>query len=266
MLIVDVVITCGARFEGNPPLNYLVFSTNGEHRYCPVFAKTRGPHKQYLYSNQHKPSAAIPTKSPVLYSASYKGVLASFEWTPLGGWNTKESFMTEKRVSKIEECKKSFLKELDSYLSWVFPKIRFDLENATVFFDVTKEKPPCSYLEEGMMVVWNDEYLPRNNPARVHCGEGPFLVVRDNNCIASFIHDKDGTGSDVCTKIRPGDDRVILKCPNEDFLISVHGGYLRRMAKYRQRTEYALFLTDMRDLLKRRAWLEEEQQYVDKYY
>lgn len=266
MLIVDVVVTCGAHFEGNPPSSYLVFSTNGKFQYCPVFEfeKTRGLHNQYLYPDQYGSPTATVAKSSVLYSASYEGVSAFFEWKPLDGWNTKEPFMVEKRISKIEERKKNFLQEFDRDLSLIFPRFRFDLESAAVFTDVTEEKPPRSFLEEGMLVVWNDKYLPRNNPARKHCGEGPFLVIWDNNHIASFhvTYDKDSSISDVHTKIKPRDYRVILKCPDEDLLISVHGGYLRRMAKYRQRTGHVLLLTDMRDLLKQERKRLEAKQYM----
>lgn len=228
MLIADVVVTGEAHFEGVYPPTHLVFSTNEGHRYCPVFEKTRESHEQYFYLNQYRPSSATVAKSSVLYSASYEGVSVLFDWKPLDGWNTKEPFMIERRVSKMEERKKNFLQELDSYLSWVFPGFRFDLESATVFTDVTKEKPPQSFLEEGMLVVWNDKYLPRNNRVRKELGEGPFLVIWDDNHIVSV-------SKNSVVEIKPRNHRVILKCPDENFLISAHEGYLKRvMPKYRR--------------------------------
>lgn len=239
MLIVDVAVTYGAHFEGNPPSSYLVFSTNGKYRYCPVFEKTRGPHKQYLYHDQYRPFSATVTKSSVPYSASYEGVSASFDWKPLDGWNTKEPFMIERRVSKMEE-RSSIEQEFAEYLARAIPKCHIDLGSAVVFHNVTEEKPPLSFLEEGMMVVWNDQYLPRDNPARVHCGEGPFLVVKDDNYIVSFdvIYNDDHIASihkNANADAKPRSHRVILKCPDENFLISAHEGYLKRvMPKYRR--------------------------------
>lgn len=93
---------------------------------------------------------------------------------------------------------------------------------AVAFHEVTdKDLPICCFMT-GDVLVWNDAFIAKEHPARRHCGEGPFRVVRDESYLVAF--EKDPIHNRVRGAIKVGNDRLVLLNLPTQCLIIAHGG------------------------------------------
>ncbi len=155
-----------------------------EQRYCPVNDHSRGP-AQYL--ERHEPNPALVAE--------------------------EQSHVSDQTLDDQDLW--DYIRES---IADVVPNPKtVDVTKATAFHNVTSKQLPSCYHETGEVLMWNYRYVPRDHPARQHCGEGPFLVIHDQ----SYITMRHMKGS----YMEPGMDRLVLMNLRTRVLIIAHGGY-----------------------------------------
>ncbi len=103
-----------------------------------------------------------------------------------------------------------------------------DIASAVAFHEVTDQNlPPCHFVS-GDVLIWNDAFVPKKHPARRHCGEGPFKVVRDENYLVAFVTDRNNR---VTSDVRTGKDRLVLLNLSTFGLIIAHGSFFMAVEK-----------------------------------
>lgn len=217
----EFAIAC-VPFEMQTISNSIVSPPYKEHRYCPVLT-TRGRHTQYLQHEQSYP--ALVVKPSVLYSAYTNDISVSFDWAAL--FRRYDDIVIAQEEVIHEENHGDIPWELLDYITDAVPEYKPEhIEHAVAFHNVTDEELPISWLEKGMTVVWNDKFVPKDHPARKHCGEGPFLVVRDESFLIEFTQG-------APEKTRSGSNRVVLESVIDQRMTIAHGGYfLMRESQY----------------------------------
>lgn len=162
----------------------------GKRRYCPVL-KTRGQPAQYLEKKHDQTQSALVAKN-----------------------DTALDLVTDLETGTDQD-------DLIDYIRDAIPELEpREAANAVVFHEVTdKDLPPCSFMT-GDTLVWNDTFIPPGHPARVHCGEGPFKVVRDETYLVAFTKDAHHSRP---TNYNVGNNRVVLQNQRDQTLIIAHG-------------------------------------------
>lgn len=210
----ELMFACEAHFEMPLAISSAVSPPYKEHRYCPVLI-ARGRHKQYLEHEQ--PISALVAKPSALCNPFPVQVSVTFD--PAAFLRRHDYQVIPEKIADADENHGDIPWDLLDYITDAIPEFKPEhITSAVAFRNVTEEDLPRSFFEEGMELAWNDKYIAKNHPARKHCGEGPFLVVRDESYLITFT-----PGSPEKTK--KGSDRLVLENLSTGHMIIAHGGY-----------------------------------------
>lgn len=203
-----------------------VLVPNQERRYCPVFI-TRGRPTQYL-EHHETPTPALVAKN-CLFKLHSDQLSVTCDWSALRRVDRNVDVGV---IPQFEE-KEDFLSLLD-YITDVIPEFNPEhINDVVAFHDVTERELSTCHHTEGMVLVWNDDFVSKNHPARRHCGEGPFKVVRDESYLIAFKMDLKGY-SEKCkglgnsshlTGIKSGSNRLVLESVTTHNTMIAHGGF-----------------------------------------
>ncbi len=97
-----------------------------------------------------------------------------------------------------------------------------EISNAVAFHEVTDKDLPSCYFVAGDVLKWNEKFISPRHPARRHCGEGPFKVVRDESYLVAFVKD---SNSKVTSDIKTGSNRLVLLNLSSLSFIIAHGSF-----------------------------------------
>lgn len=247
----ELVIAC-APFETTAVSIGVVFPPYQEHRYCPV-KNSRGRRTQYLLQHE-KPFPALVVDPSTFYRVFTNEVTFSFEWPAL--LRRYDDNVTVRKVSRENEDADTgdipwdLLDEWDSteYVSGILPEYKREhLSSAIAFPNVTKEELPTCWHEQGMTLLWNDHFVPKDHPARVHIGEGPFLVLRDESYLLAFT--RDPNSKERIKNVKAGGNRLVLESMSTHSLTIAHGGYFvmantAKVLKYPSKTDEVKIVTN----------------------
>lgn len=209
-----------APFEMPVTSNTLAPLSNEERRYCPVLF-ARGRPTQYLDKHE-APFPALVVEQQALYRLYTDQASVSFEWPAL--LRRHDDNVTVKEL--IHEVANDEIPwELLDYITDAIPEYKPEhIESAVAFHNATEKELPIRKFTTGMKLVWNDDIIAKDHPAREHCGEGPFLVVRDEECVVMFTRDRT---QERVTNVKRGSERLVLESMTGRNTVIARGGFFK---------------------------------------